>query len=185
MSNFDRIVERIVSAKVARPETVPVSARYRLQQHKRRQTVTRNVIPSSPAFAVSSVSERSFSLEKPTLELAVESGVQGGDSSKGRGARRLDPSRSFAVVQESGGRKVSSSPSTVQTPYRVQPDMKRYQIGTSGPHGEAGVSQVEMSSFTRGQAGPRARLVSAIEDFLQDGMSRHTASLIRTGVLSS
>lgn len=63
-------------------------------------------------------------------------------------------------------------------------DLKRYAIGAVGGAGRSGVSPVEMSQYRPSGAGTRGRLVAAIEDFVSEEMTRHSAGLIRQGISS-
>jgi hypothetical protein len=65
---------------------------------------------------------------------------------------------------------------------RENEDLRRFAIGAVGEAGRAGVSPVEMSQFRRSGAGTRGRLVAAIEDFVSEEMTRHSAGLIRQGI---
>jgi len=66
---------------------------------------------------------------------------------------------------------------------RMSRDLRRYAIG-GGELGQMGVTPVEMASAPRSAAGARARLVAAIDDYLSDGMTKHTAGLLRQGITS-
>lgn len=64
---------------------------------------------------------------------------------------------------------------------RREPKM-RYTLG-GGELGQVGVTPVEMAGYAQSAAGVRGRLVAAIEDYVSESLTRHTAGLLRQGIL--
>ena len=61
-------------------------------------------------------------------------------------------------------------------------DLSRYALG-GGVLGRVGVTPTELASHRPSTAGPRARLVGAITDFIADYLVAHSAALIRQGII--
>jgi len=89
----------------------------------------------------------------------------------------------FAVVHANGPAFTEGTrPSASSPPPRVAPDLRRHAVGARDL-GRAGVTPVEMSASARPAPSLRGRLIAAIDDCIADALSRHTAGLIRQGIV--